>query len=702
MYDDDIQTGITASFANRSFYKVAKFPTRNITAPIVLVYGGSDSLVDIEVMLKELPYHTVVTPIDHFEHLDFLWGQDVEKIIFPHILDALAKFPADPEVELSLPTVGGGADRAVASQEEKVTETLKQEPQMVEPQGREGVVQLTVDVLPPTYSEDEAEVGPSTAAAAAAAAGIAKPPHPELESRDEPEPKLGPEPEPEPEYKDGSEPKLGLEPEPEYRDESEPKLGLEPEPEYRAAPEPATPESAAQLVDGDDDDDDGGPALESAPSLTSEPSSEPSSEPALEQAPKTPDLEPALVEQAPETPPVLELAPEPETHLEPASEETPKSPVLDPASESEPVSESESSSESEPASESELASESEPASKSAPESPPASESGSEPKTLEAPVPELSFEPAFRTVTPPTNTTPAPLPTPPAPSPPIVRSKEEAPVEVPITPPAFPAFPANVPTGPRIRTPTRPASRSPPSGPSLARSVFPCHSSSNSLSHGPGRVGSPLARSNTPSYDGHWSPAGLNYPPPRGPAAQTGVALTYERPTTPMTHKRRGSFGSNRSSNGSATWMGTGGGGISVNSGIPLSMATSPSAVSEQNHPDALLYSSTLPPFSPPTGPAADRTPPTGPRNPGHQQRRFGGSPNRSDNGGGYGPDSPRGGNKNRRRPSRGRGRGGAGFAERVGAGRLSPPYRGSGQIRMTPGGEGSLYSDSIDTTSNHW
>lgn len=93
MYDDDI----TASFGNRSFYKVAKFPTRNITAPIVLVYGGCDSLVDINIMLKELPPHTIAHEVPHFEHLDFLWGKDVKELVFPHVLDALDTYSYDPE-----------------------------------------------------------------------------------------------------------------------------------------------------------------------------------------------------------------------------------------------------------------------------------------------------------------------------------------------------------------------------------------------------------------------------------------------------------------------------------------------------------------------------------------------------------------------------------------------------------------------------
>ena len=91
MFDDDAQTSITLSARDR-FYKVAKFPTRNIKTPILLVYGGSDSLVDINVMLNELPRKTVAKEIPHFEHLDFLWANDVDKLVFPHVLEALEKY----------------------------------------------------------------------------------------------------------------------------------------------------------------------------------------------------------------------------------------------------------------------------------------------------------------------------------------------------------------------------------------------------------------------------------------------------------------------------------------------------------------------------------------------------------------------------------------------------------------------------------
>jgi len=91
MYDDDVQPVISLGSVSK-YTKVAKFPTRNIKTPVVLVYGGSDSLVDIDVMLKELPAHTMATEIPHYEHLDFLWAREVDTLVFPHVFDALESF----------------------------------------------------------------------------------------------------------------------------------------------------------------------------------------------------------------------------------------------------------------------------------------------------------------------------------------------------------------------------------------------------------------------------------------------------------------------------------------------------------------------------------------------------------------------------------------------------------------------------------
>ena len=91
MFDDDVQAPLSIGAPDR-YYKVTKFPTRNIKTPIVLVYGGSDSLVDIRAMLKELPRHTQAKEIPHFEHLDFLWAHEVDKLVFPHVFSALEEY----------------------------------------------------------------------------------------------------------------------------------------------------------------------------------------------------------------------------------------------------------------------------------------------------------------------------------------------------------------------------------------------------------------------------------------------------------------------------------------------------------------------------------------------------------------------------------------------------------------------------------
>ncbi|KAK4236752.1 Alpha/Beta hydrolase protein [Achaetomium macrosporum] len=91
MYDDDVHPPLLLTSSSK-YTKVARYPTRNIKTPVVLVYGGSDSLVDIKAMLRELPHQTVANEIPHYEHLDFLWARDVDEQVFPHVFDALESF----------------------------------------------------------------------------------------------------------------------------------------------------------------------------------------------------------------------------------------------------------------------------------------------------------------------------------------------------------------------------------------------------------------------------------------------------------------------------------------------------------------------------------------------------------------------------------------------------------------------------------
>jgi lysosomal acid lipase/cholesteryl ester hydrolase len=94
-FDDELHAPFSISASER-FYKPLKYPTKNIRTPIVLLYGDSDSLVDIHVMLQRLPRGTVARPIAQYEHLDFLWAEDVDRQVFGHVFDALARYSRSP------------------------------------------------------------------------------------------------------------------------------------------------------------------------------------------------------------------------------------------------------------------------------------------------------------------------------------------------------------------------------------------------------------------------------------------------------------------------------------------------------------------------------------------------------------------------------------------------------------------------------
>ncbi|EMG51099.1 TGL1 Sterol esterase TGL1 [Candida maltosa Xu316] len=68
------------------------YPLKNIKVPIHLIYGTTDSLVDIEVMKNQLPKNTTTTyPVHNHEHLDNLWGDDVYEAVFKPVLNLLGE-----------------------------------------------------------------------------------------------------------------------------------------------------------------------------------------------------------------------------------------------------------------------------------------------------------------------------------------------------------------------------------------------------------------------------------------------------------------------------------------------------------------------------------------------------------------------------------------------------------------------------------
>lgn len=84
-------------------YEIATFPTKtNIKLPILLIYGGADSLVDIKVMKENLPSKRVFdVKVDNHEHLDLLWGKDVDTLVVSKVIRFIEFFDGPIEIHLT-------------------------------------------------------------------------------------------------------------------------------------------------------------------------------------------------------------------------------------------------------------------------------------------------------------------------------------------------------------------------------------------------------------------------------------------------------------------------------------------------------------------------------------------------------------------------------------------------------------------------
>ncbi|KAJ3214633.1 cholesterol esterase [Clydaea vesicula] len=72
---------------------VPKFPTYSIRTPIALFYGGHDTLLDMDSLLERLGVPPVFClKVKEYEHLQFLWGENIEKEVYPCIIQLLRDY----------------------------------------------------------------------------------------------------------------------------------------------------------------------------------------------------------------------------------------------------------------------------------------------------------------------------------------------------------------------------------------------------------------------------------------------------------------------------------------------------------------------------------------------------------------------------------------------------------------------------------
>ncbi len=48
-------------------------------------------------MKAQLPAHTTAKALEDYEHVDILWGKDVDKDVIPHVLKTLRRYARQPE-----------------------------------------------------------------------------------------------------------------------------------------------------------------------------------------------------------------------------------------------------------------------------------------------------------------------------------------------------------------------------------------------------------------------------------------------------------------------------------------------------------------------------------------------------------------------------------------------------------------------------
>lgn len=93
MYDDEFANPLAHKQHTQS-YHAASFPTSNVTAPVKVIYGEYDTLVNPDVLKSELPKDAEIIKIEDHEHLDLIWGGDVDIKVFPEIFKTLDSLQA--------------------------------------------------------------------------------------------------------------------------------------------------------------------------------------------------------------------------------------------------------------------------------------------------------------------------------------------------------------------------------------------------------------------------------------------------------------------------------------------------------------------------------------------------------------------------------------------------------------------------------
>ncbi|KAI9296939.1 putative triglyceride lipase-cholesterol esterase [Neoconidiobolus thromboides FSU 785] len=88
---DDLPLPVMESESSRS-HVVPGYPTSQIQTPLAVFYGEADTLSDMSQLLSQLPAPIFCKGIKGFEHLDFLWADDMPNHCFEEMAELLLRY----------------------------------------------------------------------------------------------------------------------------------------------------------------------------------------------------------------------------------------------------------------------------------------------------------------------------------------------------------------------------------------------------------------------------------------------------------------------------------------------------------------------------------------------------------------------------------------------------------------------------------
>eukprot|EP01119_Soliformovum_irregulare_P025045 TRINITY_DN9152_c0_g1_i1.p1 TRINITY_DN9152_c0_g1~~TRINITY_DN9152_c0_g1_i1.p1 ORF type:complete len:455 (+),score=122.63 TRINITY_DN9152_c0_g1_i1:114-1478(+) len=100
-YDDNVLVSTKRRY--RSYMLPSYHPSR-ITCPMAVFWGGKDTIPDMDWLLQQLPPNSFIHKEDEYEHLDFLWGRNAARDIFPKVIDLVERMRTQGSLPASSPS----------------------------------------------------------------------------------------------------------------------------------------------------------------------------------------------------------------------------------------------------------------------------------------------------------------------------------------------------------------------------------------------------------------------------------------------------------------------------------------------------------------------------------------------------------------------------------------------------------------------